>query len=97
MSSKKNDDEFIDENRLHIYARELVDKYKSDGSQFDKKQLRFNDIVNIGLHYSRCGTIPSQAIAESGIHEAVEACIIGNLAHIKGGSILSMINKWMEV
>jgi len=77
---------------LHTYARELVEQIKTreNAPRFDKKQLRFNDIVDVGAFYGAIGACP-----RDGVREAVEACIVGDPAHVPGGSVRSMIYPWM--
>jgi hypothetical protein len=86
----------IDESKLHELARAEVDRHKARGALFDKKALRFNDIVAAGVHYSRCGAIQRQGVAEDGVREAVEACVIGSAMHVPGRGPLTMIQTWME-
>jgi hypothetical protein len=81
----------ICETELHTYAR----AYAAE-RVLDKKQLRWNGIVAVGVHYARCGNSADIEIAKAGIRDAVDACTIGNSMHIPGGSVLTMIQLWME-
>lgn len=85
----------IDEEKLHSYARERVTALKAVGVVFDKKQLRFNDIVDVGLFYAACGDNVSTDIVYAGICDAVDACIPENPMHIPKGSVQTMIQDWM--
>ena len=60
---------------LHEFAREVVVRMKSYGVIFDKKMLRFNEIVAVGLNWSRMGFVPSDGIARAGIMDAINACV----------------------
>lgn len=99
----------LDEADLHRVAREAVDALKARGATFNKKRLRFNEIVQVGLFYARCGTIPSQEVARQGVLEAVESCVTDHPGffvgfpndhaphpHYQSGpSVLDMIQPWM--
>jgi len=86
----------IDPQSLHAHARAYATALKAAGAMFDKKHLRFNDIVEVGLHYSRCGVSPSLDVALAGVREAVDACVIDDPQYIAGKGPLTMIQLWME-
>ena len=91
----ETDQQVIDE--LHKYARELVSFYKTQGIDFNKKMLRFNDIVDYGFHYARMAIKPTIEIAKHGVYEAVLMCI-KNTAYSLDKPIQQIISeyKWME-
>ena len=60
---------------LHREAREYADLCKWKGAEFDKKHLRWNDIVEVGIFYADCGVSWSMDVALAGVREAVDACI----------------------
>jgi hypothetical protein len=86
----------MDADAMHVYARAYVARRENAGAKFDKKQLRFNDIVDVGLHYAKCCNVPTMAAARCGIVDAVDACVVGSAMHIPRGSVRSMIQPWME-
>lgn len=88
--------EVLTPDALHIEARRYADERKAAGAVFDKKHLRFNDIVDVGFFFADCGAIPSLELAISGVREAVDACVIGDPQYIKGRGPLSMMQPWMR-
>ena len=78
------------EDEIHIRARAEVLRRKASGVQFDKKQLRFNDIVFTALRY---GETP--ALRKAGMNEAIDACVIGDPMHVPGGSVCDIVDSWM--
>ena len=97
----------MDQSALHIEARQHADLRRWQGYVLDKKQLRWNDIVAVGMFYADCAAVATMQIAMSGVREAVDACgrevrstdIIGpcqsDRLYICGGSVLTMIHAWM--
>ena len=84
----------LDEQTLHTYAREKA--AAMIGAEFDKKMLRWNDVVAVGVFYSDCGVAPSMDVARYGIVEALQACDKANLAfYAAGRGPLTMIQPWM--
>lgn len=77
---------------LHAYARDLV---KFDPRTPDKKLLRYNDFVKVGIFYGQLGEDYNQELAKSGVKEAVETIYPG-LFYYKGGSCLTFIQEWMR-
>lgn len=75
---------------LHKYAREYADLRRSSGADFDKKHLRWNDIVAVGEFYGAIGCKPKE-----GVREAVDACVKGDPQYIAGRGPLTMIQPWM--
>ena len=82
---------------LHIMARELVASAIDRGAVMDKKQLRYNDIVECGKRYAESGAAFSDDVAREGVKEAVRACVVGDPMHVKGGSVLDLVPDWMIV
>ena len=89
----------LNEQRLHQYARAIVQEHKARGVIFDKKQLRFNDIVLVGKRYSEMLSDGHEHrihdVAMGGVRDAVDACIKGSDMHVVGGSVLSLAPEWM--
>ena len=92
------------DDRLHIEARKYADFLKSPDANapkdhrvdFDKKQLRWNGIVAVGIFYGRCGAKFNLDIAITGVREAVSFCDKNDPSgYIPGGSVLSAIQPWM--
>ena len=83
------------ESELHIIARKLVsDEFA--GRRFDKKMLRYNDIVTVGLRYQ--SEIARPGSAEDGIREAVQCCVVGHDMHVKGRGPLTLLeafDQWL--
>lgn len=86
---------------LHAFARAYADQRASKGAIFDRKMLRYNDIVAVGVFYSRCRVTPSVDVAVAGVREAVDACVkdTGNgapdPAYVAGRGPLTMVQEWM--
>lgn len=77
---------------LHIEARRYTEQRKAAGAIFDKKMLRFNDIVAVGRFYGQCG---DGLAAIAGVREAVDACVKGDPQYVPGRGPLTMIQPWM--
>ena len=87
----------LDEPELHIAARRMAEDMAARGASFEKKMLRWNDIVAVGVFYSDCGAAPSMATAISGVKEALDACNKNDpAAYVPGRGPLSMIQEWMR-
>lgn len=87
----------LDEPKLHVAARQIAEDMTARGASFDKKMLRWNDVVAVGVFYSDCGAAPSLATAILGIKEALDACNKNDpAAHVSGRGPLSMIQEWMR-
>ena len=80
---------------LHTEARRYAGWLLAKGFTLDKKRLRFNDVVEVGLFYGRLGETFSTSLAIAGSREACEACIKGGVMEIDGNSLLMMIQPWM--
>ena len=88
-----NIEEFVKE--LHIYARKQHEEMKSSGHKFDKKQLRWNDIVRVGVEYMQLGFIADPQTGLAGVREALMCCSPDFPEYyIKGGSCLSVSQPW---
>lgn len=85
------------ERRMHGEARLRVHLAKMDGFSFDKKVLRFNDIVDVAFRYGRCGGSFSEAAAWGGLQEAIEACSPDFPEMYAPQSVLSLCPEWMLV
>ena len=86
----------VDLARLHRFARRHAEKRKAQGAEFDKKQLRWNDIVAVGVFYGRCGAEFDMDAARGGVQEAVDSCIKNwEYGWYAGGTVLGMIQSWM--
>jgi hypothetical protein len=81
--------------KLHAIVRADVDAINSSGRVFDKKQLRFNDIVEAGMRYGAVSSEFSENAAIWGAKEAVLACVVGDPMYVKGGSVLDIVPEWM--
>lgn len=97
----KTDFKQIEERLLHRVARYWSEYYKVRGYKVNKKYLRFNDCVEIGLHWERMGFNENEEVCEAGIKEAVLSCFKYNsdgsinINYCEGG-LKSMKNEWME-
>lgn len=89
------------EKQLHAIAREYAAGLQGRGAILDKKVLRWNDIVAVGVFYGSCCTPWSSDSAAAGIREAVDACVKDDGSgkpdpqYIAGRGPLSMIHGWM--
>ena len=78
---------------LHVIARQLAaGQYL--GHKFDKKMLRWNDIVAVGMGYQAAG---GYATATHGVNEAIQCCIVGHDMYSPGRgplTLLEQFNQW---
>lgn len=77
---------------MHVRARELVASGRF-GYKFDKKMLRWNDIVAVGVGYQASG---GHAIAEHGIIEAIQCCIVGHDMYSPGRGPLTLLEQFTQ-
>lgn len=82
------------EQHLHAGARAYVEILKDNGVPLSKKRLRFNEVVEVGFFYGRCGNTFNLSAAEAGVLEAVDACRIGSQSETEG-SVINMIQMFM--
>ena len=88
---------------LHAEARQQVDRLKTLGVVFDKKQLRFNDIVETAIRYGRCSAVFDPAAARRGLVEAISACIPNdpmyvekpNPMYVEKSNPITIVPDWM--
>ena len=80
---------------MHAYARELVANYEAQGRKIDKKQCRYNDIVQTAMRYGACAQPFSETAAWGGLRDAVAACVIGDPMHVAGGRVSDLVPDWM--
>ena len=87
----------VDEGKLHALARAEVERLTKKGAEFDRKLLKYNDIVETGIRYARCGNDPAkdQDIAESGVLNAVAACVRSDPLYLPRQSVKSLVYDWM--
>lgn len=73
--------------KLHAIARDTAATIQN----IDRKQLRFNDIVDVAvLYYSNC--------PEAGVKELVQACDRDSQLYVKGAPMWEVLRKdyrWM--
>lgn len=87
--------------RLHGEARLDVALGRMNGRVYDKKQLRFNEIVQTALDYTDCGSPARVEVAFAGMREAIDACAptrfdgTPNEMYVEGGSVRSLVQPWM--
>lgn len=65
----------MDERNLHEYARAKHAEMVEAGLVFDRKMLRWNDIVAVGLRYDALGVDQDISRIHGGIDEALEVCV----------------------
>jgi hypothetical protein len=81
---------------LHVVARLRVERLTGMGETFDKKQMRFNEIVSCALRFY-------PACPEGGVEELVASCFpelygIENSLYVKGRPMWSVLETeygWM--
>lgn len=89
------------EKQLHNEARAYAEKRRGLGAVFDKKALRWNDVVAVGNFYAKCGAKWTMAVAISGVREAIDACVkddgsgVPDPQYSPGRGPLTMIQGWM--
>ena len=83
------------EKQLHVYARRRVARMQRWGRTLDKRQLRFNDIVRVGMEYMRHGEPQRVKVAFYGVKQAIDACCPASPLYVKGGDVLSLSQSWM--
>jgi hypothetical protein len=81
--------------KMHIRARQLVARHEANGLKIDKKQCRYNDIVNAAMRYGACAQPFSETAAWRGLRDAVSACVIGDPMHVSGGKVADLVPDWM--
>lgn len=80
---------------LHRGARRLVLRERMAGRRFDKKCLRFNEIVSTALGYAALGGSMSPQVARHGLHEAIRACSPDYPQdYVAGASPLGLLQCW---
>lgn len=100
MTTESPSEEQIKE--LHVKARQTFIELQEKDLPFDKKQLRYNDIVSVGVFYGQCGWGYRQEVAMKGVVEAVESCFLEitkgkpNPLFVSKGSVLSLVQDWMR-
>lgn len=80
---------------LHTLARDHAVRLRSTGVELDKKRLRFNDVVEVGIFYGRVSATFCPRAAASGVIEAIEACVKGSVMETTG-PVLEMVQPWMQ-
>lgn len=81
--------------KMHVRARKLISEHEQNGKKIDKKQCRYNDIVETAMLYGFCAVPFSESAAWDGLKEAVSACVIGDPMHVPGGSVTCLVPNWM--
>ncbi len=78
-------------------ARIQVALGKLEGHTFDRKMIRFNDIVAGAMNYGRCGKFYSVRAAIDGLDDCVAACIVDDPMYVKGSGPAEAVYDWMSV
>jgi len=78
------------EEYLHGKVRLHVALGKMGGFVFDKKQTRFNEIVNEVQKYVSLGVN-----ADVALFDVLPACIVGDQMHVPNGSVSTIVYDWM--
>ncbi len=79
---------------MHGWARLQIALARMDGHKIDKRVCRYNELVETGMRYARCGVAFQPDAAWGGLKDAIDSCIIGDPMHT-GESALGIAPEWM--
>lgn len=83
------------EEEFHGVVRLQVALGKMDGYRFDKRCLRYNDMVHTALNYGRCRKEFSEGAAWAGLDEVIEAASPDFPEMYSPDGVMSLCPDWM--
>lgn len=78
---------------LHVEARRYV-KESPLSCKYDKKKLRYNDLVSIALFFQDIGNTTDTKVAYAGLYEGLAMCTIDSYNYIPKKSLTDFITEY---